>query len=205
MKKRMGTTGFTTIILLIVIAGLGYYTYLNNQAGNKQDPAVKSEQEKLLNYDFEKDYPKTARETVKLHCSYLKNAYNDAFTEDELFIVNKNIRQLFDEELLAVNTEDQQLQGMKDEIQLYKDKKQRFVSFTLAEGSQIQYNTENNIEYAKMKVTLALNIDSTAVSVEEAYILRKDTKGKWKILGWQALNNSSSESKSSESKGDTER
>lgn len=195
MKKRMGTTGFTTIILIIVIAGLGYYTYLNNHAGDNQDTTAKSEQEKLLDYDFDKDYPKTARETVKLHCSYLKNAYNDAFSEDELFIVNKNIRHLFDKELLAVNTEDQQLQGMKDEIQLYKDKKQRFVSYSLAEGSQIQYNTENDVEYAKMKVTLALNIDSSAVSLEEEYILRKDAEGRWKILGWQAVDNSSSKSK----------
>lgn len=194
MKKKMGTTGFTAIIALLVIAGLGYYTYLNNRSKDDQESTKGSETEKLLNYDFENNYPKTVRETVKLHCNYLKNVYNESFTEDDLFIVNKNIRQLFDEELLAINTEDEELQGMKDELQLYKENKQKIVSFSLAEGSQVEYNTENDIEYAKIKVTLVLKIDFSTVSVEEEYILRKDSEKRWKILGWQPMKNSSSES-----------
>lgn len=187
MKKK-GMTGFTTVVLLLVIVGLGYYTYLNDHAGNKKEVPKNSESEQLLNYDFENDYPKTVRETVKLHCNYLKNIYNQGFTEEELFTVNKNIRQIFDEDLLAINTEEEQLQGMKNEIQLYKDNNQKIVSFSLAEGSQVQYNTENDVEYAKMAATLIVKVDTSSVSIEEEYILRKDSEGRWKILGWQIVN-----------------
>lgn len=194
MKKKMGTTGFTAIIVLLVIVGLGYYTYLNDRSEDGQKIKQSSETEKLLNYDFENNYPKTVRETVKLHCNYLKNVYNESFTEDDLYTVNKNIRQLFDEELLAINTEDEELQGMKDELELYKENKQKIVSFSLAEGSQVEYNTENDIEYAKIKVTLVLKIDASTVSIEEEYILRKDSEERWKILGWQPVKDSTSES-----------
>lgn len=197
--KKMGTRGFTTIVLLLMIGGLVYYTYLNDRARNRQEEEQSSETQQLLEYDFANDYPKTVRETVKLHCNYLKNAYNDKFTEDELFTVNKQIRQLFDDELLAINTEDKQLKGLKDEIQLYKDNKQKFVSFALAEGSQVQYNTEDSVEYAKIKVSLIIKVGSASASVDEEYILRKDSEGKWKILGWQRINNPSSEEK-----GDTD-
>lgn len=197
--KKIGTRGFTTIVLLLMIGGLAYYTYLNDRARNKQEEEQSSETQQLLEYDFANDYPKTVRETVKLHCNYLKNAYNDKFTEDELFTVNKQIRQLFDDELLAINTEDKQLKGLKDEIQLYKDNKQKFVSFALAEGSQVQYNTEDSVEYAKIKVSLIIKVGSASASVDEEYILRKDSEGKWKILGWQRINNPSSEEK-----GDTD-
>ena len=197
--KKMGTRGFTTIVLLLMIGGLFYYTYLNDRARNRQEEEQSSETQQLLEYDFANDYPKTVRETVKLHCNYLKNAYNDKFTEDELFTVNKQIRQLFDDELLAINTEDKQLKGLKDEIQLYKDNKQKFVSFALAEGSQVQYNTEDSVEYAKIKVSLIIKVGSASASVDEEYILRKDSEGKWKILGWQRINNPSSEEK-----GDTD-
>lgn len=197
--KKMGTRGFTTIVLLLMIGGLAYYTYLNDRARNRQEEEQSSETQQLLEYDFANDYPKTVRETVKLHCNYLKNAYNDKFTEDELFTVNKQIRQLFDDELLAINTEDKQLKGLKDEIQLYKDNKQKFVSFALAEGSQVQYNTEDSVEYAKIKVSLIIKVGSASASVDEEYILRKDSEGKWKILGWQRINNPSSEEK-----GDTD-
>ena len=191
MNKKMGTRGFTTVILLLVIIGLAFYTYLNNHSGDKREIKKTSEVEALVNYDFENDYPKTVRETVKLHCNYMKNAYNNKFTEDELFTVNRNIRCLFDEELLAINTEEQQLQGLKDEVLLYEENKQKFISFSLAEGSQVQYNTENEKEYAKIKVTLTLRVDSATVSAQEEYILRQDEEGRWKILGWKVMSRGS--------------
>lgn len=192
--KKIGTKGFTTIILLIMIIGLVYYTYLNNTTSNRQGASTETEAEQLLNYDFQNNYPKTVRETVKLHCRYLKCAYNNAFTEDELFTVNRNIRQLFDEELLQHNDEDKQLQGLKDEIQLYADNKQKIVSYSLPEASQVQYNTEDGKEYAKMKVTIGLNVGSDTMSADEEYILRKDENGRWKILGWQAVQKNTTES-----------
>lgn len=192
MNRKTGTKGFTTAILLLVIIGLIFYTYLNNHAGDKQEIKKSSEVEELINYDFDQDYPKTVRETVKLHCNYMKNAYNGKFSEDDLFTVNQNIRHLFDEELLAINTEDQQLQGMKEEISLYDENKQKISGFSLAEGSQVQYNTVNDKEYAKIKVTLILNIDSASVSVPEEYILRQDEDGRWKIMGWKVMSEESS-------------
>lgn len=193
--KKMGTRGFTTIVLLLVIVGLVYYTYLNNNASNRKEVSESTEVQQLLEYDFVNNYPKTVRETVKLHLNYLKNIYNDKFTEDELFTVNSQIRQLFDEDLLEINTQDKQLQGLKDEMLLYKENKQKFVSFSLAEGSQVQYNTEDDVEYAKIRVSLVVKVGSAPASVDEEYILRKDSEGKWKILGWQRTDSSSSEDK----------
>lgn len=191
--KKMGTKGFTIVIMLIVILGLAYYTYLNNNANNRQETSEETETEKLLNYDFESNYPKTVRETVKLHCRYLKSAYNNVFTEEELFTINRNVRELFDEELLKNNAEEDQFQRLKNEIQLYEENKQKFVSYSLAEASQVQYNTEDGVEYAKMKVTIVLKVDSSTMSGEEEYILRKDEQGRWKILGWQSVSKNTTE------------
>lgn len=191
--KKMGTKGFTVIIMLVVVLGLAYYTYLNNNASNRQEASEETEAEKLLNYDFENNYPKTVRETVKLHCRYLKSVYNNDFTGEELFTLNRNVRKLFDEELLENNAEEDQFQDLKDEILLYEENKQKFVSYSLAEASQVQYNTEDGVEYAKMKVTIVLKVDSGTMSGDEEYILRKDEQGRWKILGWQSVNKNTTE------------
>lgn len=193
--KKVNTKGFTMVVFILVIAGLGYYTYLNNQTRKQQDTTSKSEIQQLLEYDFEENYPKTVRETVKLHCKYLKNAYNEKFEEEDLYTVNKNIRKLFDEELLEYNSEDHQLQGLKNDIELYKEKKQKFTSYSLQEASQIQYNTEDGKDYAKTTVTLNFTVDSVVVSAEQEYLLRKDENGYWKILGWQTVKNSSEQNK----------
>lgn len=191
--KKMGIKSFTAIVVLIVVLGLVYYTYLNNKVNDRQETTEETETEKLLNYDFEQNYPKTVRETVKLHCRYLKSAYSGTFTEEELFVINQNIRELFDLQLLQNNDEEDQLQGLKNEINLYAENKQKFVSYSLGEASQIQYNTENGVEYAKMKVTIVLNVDGDTMSGDEEYILRKDKQGRWKILGWQSVNKNTTE------------
>ena len=76
---------------------------------------------------------------------------------------------------------------MKNDIALYTEKKQKITGYSLEEPSQIQYNTEEGKDYAKTTVTLNLSVASTAVSVEQEYLLRKAEDGKWKILGWQTV------------------
>lgn len=190
MTKK-GTKAFIVVIFIVVLIALGLFTYVTNEASDRRDVTTGSEKEILLNYDMTENYPKTVRETVKLHCRYLKYIYSEGlsedFTEDDLFVMNQKIRQLFDEELLEINSPDQQLQDLKSEMALYEVNKQKMVSYTLAEASQIEYNTDNDVEYAKMRVTVAMRMDGASFSVDEEYILRKDTEGKWKILGWQAI------------------
>lgn len=196
-KDAKGTKTFILVVFFLVLAALWYYTYLSNNAPDHQDVTSSSEKEILLNYDMEEDYPKTVRETVKMHCRYIKYVYSDEFikegTEDEVFLMNQQMRSLFDDELLELNSPDEQLQALKDEMALYEANKQKIVSYTLAEASQIEHNTENGTEYAKMRVTLAMTIDGASTTADQEYILRKDAEGKWKILGWQAVQRESAE------------
>lgn len=189
MKK--GTKAFTLVIFIVALFALGLYTYVTNEASGKQDVTPASEKDILLTYDMTDNYPKTVRETVKLHCRYLKYIYNEGwsedFTEDDLFVMNQKIRQLFDEELLEMNSPERQLQALKSEMDLYEVNKQKMISYTLAEASQIEYNTDDDVEYAKMRVTIVMRVDSASLSADEEYILRKDAEGKWRILGWQAI------------------
>lgn len=189
--KKMNNKGFVLLIIVLMMAGLFYYVYLSDNGGNDQNVTASSETERLLHYDFENDYPKTVRETVKLHNKYLKAAYNGSFSEDELAIVNQNIRQLFDLDLLNYNSETDQLAGLKEEIETYQNEKKKIVNFSVAEGSQVQYNTEEGKEYAKIKVTLVLKVEGSSISVDEEYLLRQDEEGRWKILGWQAVKTAS--------------
>lgn len=189
--------GFTIFIFLVAIVALGYYVHLSNKSPDHQNVTENSEKDILLNYDMEVDYPKTVRETVKLHCRYLKYIYSDEFmknaTEDDIFTMNQQMRKLFDEELLAINSPDDQLQALKDEMALYRANKQKIVSYTLAEASQIEYNTQDDAEYAKMKVTVAMTVDGASLVADQEYILRQDEEGNWKILGWQTLQNAKNE------------
>ena len=88
MKKKAGTKGFAIAVVIIAIGVLLFYITLSNRMNNfsgRNNVKNTSEIEKLLNYNFDEAYPKTVRETVKLHCRYMKMAYNNEFSKDELF------------------------------------------------------------------------------------------------------------------------
>lgn len=187
MKKKKTNT-FAPLILLMVIAVLGYYTYLSSHSKTQQEKApVKTDKENLLDYNLEEDYPRTVRETVKLYCKYTKLAYSGKCSDEDLYKINLKMRELLDDELLELNSTDKQLQGLKFDIALYEEKKQKFVSYTLEEASMIQYNTENDKEYAKTKVTFNITVGMSAATVDQEYLLRKDDQGRWKILGWNNI------------------
>lgn len=186
MKKEAGTKGFAIAAIIVVIGVIGFYFAMSNRMSGKQRVKNTSEVEKLLEYDFEDDYPKTVRETVKLHCRYMKMAYNNEFSKEELYDANKKIRELMDDELLSINSEDAQLKSLESDIQFYIDNKQKYVSYTLPEASQIQYNKDNDVEYAKLRVGVIIRVDNATVKGDQEYLLRKDSMGRWKILGWMA-------------------
>ena len=85
--------------------------------------------------------------------------------------------------------------SLKEDIQYYADNKQKIISYSFGEDNQIEYNTEKNIDYAKIKVTVLLRKDSSSAKGQEEYILRKNDNGEWKILGWQAVKDSATEDK----------
>ena len=186
MEKEKGTKGFAIAAVVVVIGVIGFYVTMSNRMSGRQAVKNTSEIEKLLNYDFQDDYPKTVRETVKLHCRYMKMAYNNEFSKEELYDANKKIRELMDDELLALNTEENQLKSLEDDIQFYIDNKQKYVSYTLPEASQIKYNKEDDDEYAKIRVGVILRVDGATVKGDQEYLLRKDGMDRWKILGWMA-------------------
>ncbi len=186
MKKESGTKGFTIAAVIVVIGVIGFYITMSNRMSGRQAVKNTPEIEKLLNYDFQDNYPKTVRETVKLHCRYMKLAYNNEFSKDELIDANKKIRELFDDELLSYNTEETQLKSLEEDIQYYKDNKQKFVSYTLPEASQIKYNKEDDVDYAKIRVGIIIRVDNATMKGSQEYLLRKDSMGRWKILGWKA-------------------
>lgn len=197
MKKK-GANTFTILVFILVIVCLAVYVVISNRTKQTTSGDDASEVEKLLSYDFAEDYPKTVKETVRLHCRYMKCAYNNEFSEDELDKMNQQVRNLYDQELLDYNEESAQLDALKQDIQYYTDNKQKIVSYSFGEDSQIEYNTQDQVDYAKIKVKVMMRVDSAPGEAEEEFILRKNDEGQWKILGWQAVK------ESSEDKGDAE-
>lgn len=186
MKKREMSQ---TIGLLVVVAVVVLFAFFRlTQNAGKQQNATKeqSEMEKLLSYDFDENYPKTVRDVMKLYCRYLEEVYSKDISEKDVETLNRQMRNLYAEELLSYNDEAAQLASLKEEKEAYKKDKKAVVGYIVAEASQIVYDTIEDVEYAKIRVTLNMKIGTSAVGKDQTYVLMKDAVGRWKIYGWAA-------------------
>ena len=191
-RKKKGAISTATLVVILGVLGVLYYIYLTNNSPMELSNVQKTEQEVLMEYDFENQYPKTVRDVVKLHCRYLKYVYNTKeLDEKTLGAINNKMRNLYAEELLTVNNESKQLTNLKEDCKKYQEESKTLISYTLPEASQVKYATRDGQEYAIVELTYNLKIKTVGTSIEESYILIKDSEGKWRILGWQQVESDS--------------
>lgn len=183
MKKfRMALTAF-----LVVALALGAFSYLSNR--NTDTPAEKvsdvSDIGKLTARDLDADYPNTPRKVVDLYSQITKSLYDSKLTDTDLEKLCKQSRKLMSEELLLVNPEDTFLENTKAEIEEFKAAKRVVTSYVLEDSGSVEYFSENGLEYASISVKYYVNDKNGYGKSYEDFLLRKDSNGKWKIVGWQ--------------------
>ena len=84
-KSQVGQAiQFGLILLLAVLVILAVYIRMTNRSKNSARQAEEnmSEVATLKLYNMDDDYPKTARDVVKMHCRLLKCIYNEKLTEE---------------------------------------------------------------------------------------------------------------------------
>lgn len=179
---------YCIILGLLAVVILGFYFYLTNQSKNSDRQAEENmnEAQVLKQYDLEKQYPKSIREVVKLHCRLLKVIYNGNLEEQDMQALNMQARKLFAEELLAENDEEEQFASLQKEVTEFQSAGKVFVNYTIDVEDDISYRTINGAELATLYVTCSIRENGTTNFVEEQYLLKKED-GRWKLLGWQGL------------------
>ena len=184
MKEKKASTLKTVVIaIFFVVIILVYFNSLSNDSSKKRTEKVKTELEQLSTYDMVNDYPKTARDVVKMHCRFFKMFYGETLTDDELYTMNQQIRYLYSEALVDFNDETTNLTNLKKSIEKMKNEEYTYKSYVLPEASQIQYYTQNGVEMASMEVRVTVDMEDSIGYVYVQYVLVKEND-QWKIQAW---------------------
>lgn len=178
------------IIILGVLCALiiGAFAFLANRRPKNIDDGVKmSVVEQLLSRNLNTSYPPTPKEVVKLYSEYTRCFYGETYTEDELDALALKSRELLDYELLQNQTDEQFLQSLKQDIERYKAEGRSISSYSIASAADVEYDSFDGYEWARLSCYYSMKIGSTIVPVHEKYLLRKDFEGHWKIVGWDLV------------------
>ncbi len=176
------------VIIGLVLAAiiLGYYYYLSNRNREAKEETVQiSTVQNVLMRDLENYYPPTPKEVITYYSEISKCFYNEEYTDEELEQLAFKIMELYDDELIENNPDDDYLQALREDIIGMKTEKYTITGFQVSASTDVDFYTDDGREYASLYCTYNLFQGKQSVSSVEKFVLRKDEDGHWKILGWE--------------------
>ncbi|MCM1326293.1 MAG: hypothetical protein NC094_03295 [Bacteroidales bacterium] len=187
MKNK--TTRITIVIICLVLGMLAYYAYLSNRRVSQKAANVKNMVQEVLATDLTKKYPGTVREVMKFYNQIMLCLYRGECTDDEILALGSKARELYDEELLEANPEEEYRTRLLAEVKDYRNKKRSITSSSVPSASNVETFKEDGYEFARIQCSYTLVTDGQGRTLNTVYLLRRDKNRRWKIYGWDAAEN----------------
>ncbi len=185
-KGAKGSTVKVVIIgIILVCIVIGYYYYLSNKEKKDTDEVQKATAvQEALSYNFEKNYPPTPKEVVKLYGQITQCLHNETYTDEEFEKLALKIQNLYDEELIANKTRNQYLEDLKWDIKNVREQEIVISSYAAGASTDVEYYSMDGYSFAKIPCTFTMRKGTFLEVTDEIFLLRKDADGHWKIYGW---------------------
>ena len=187
MKQKQSSTKVVIIGIIMLCLVLGYYYYLSNRNADvkeETDVTVTAVQEVLMK-NLGTNYPPSPREVLKYYGELVKCIHNESYTEEEFLKLAAQAQGLYDEELIANQTQEQYIQDLQWDVNRMKEQKITISSYTPSSSTDVEYFDADGYSWAKLNLTFTLRQGTGLDLVEEVFLLRKDKDGHWKIYGWK--------------------
>lgn len=181
MKKRIVTV---SVVLVLACAIVALYIYID-RSGKKAEESVNSVTEQVLAKNLITNYPPTPYSVAEFYCGIVECIYSADTTEKQLEELVRKERELFDEEFAALNPYDELLASTKEDLKIAKKKKLVFTGYVLDKASNVSKWKKDGREYASIMYQLMSRSDKGSGGSYRNLILRKDSEGNYKILGWE--------------------
>lgn len=177
------------VVMCILVAMLiGFYYYISHKGiAERDDNVTITKSQQVLMRNLESNYPPSPKEVVKYYCEITQCFYNETHTEEEIEALAAQIRRLYDEELIANQTEERYLEDLKIDIISMSGNEMTISSFGLPSSTEVDFFSEDGYDWARLYCNFNLRQKTKIVNTIEQFLLRKDENGRWKIYGWQLV------------------
>ncbi|MCI8337989.1 MAG: hypothetical protein HFH62_04775 [Lachnospiraceae bacterium] len=193
-KKIVGAFAAILVIAALILTG---YFMMNKQAEKKAEESVlpTTEVGKLLAKDLETKYPETPTEVVKLYWRINRCIYNEDTSEKDMEAVLKQLRNLYDNELLQdeKNTYENMLKKLKDDKKKRVDAGQTFLPSVVQKNNALEIVKMDGKDSTAVMTATTIKGKEETTKVYERFVCRRGDDGKWKILGWQQVTQAEAE------------
>lgn len=188
-KKGKFTTQSIIVLMILILAVVGYYCYLVNRSKRSADEKVPTAVENVLLRDLDNNYPPTPKEVIRFYNDIIKCFYNEKCSQEELEALALKARGLYDQELLDHNEWDTYLFNLEAEIQDFRNNNRKISNISLASSMDVEEFTQDGYKFARIRCGYNILQGRESSSSLQVYLLRKDEDGHWKIYGWDLAEN----------------
>ncbi len=185
MKSGAGKGKLIAILALGLILLLTVFYVLANRR-QPTDLTVLTATQATVQRDLESYYPQTPKAVVKYYAELTQCMYDPSNTDKEISELAKQSRLLFDEELRATQTDEDYLNSLHMTINTFRNESRKIISFTTSNSAEVEYRDTANGKLSSLFCVYTMQKDGVNYTDTEQFLLRKDEKGRWKILGWQS-------------------
>lgn len=176
------------IVILFVVAVLGLFIYVNNKPQESiEEEVVISEVDNIVLRNLEINYPPTPKEVLKYYSEITVCLYEENLTEEDLVRLAQTARKLYDADLCAAMTEEEYIESLRADVLEFNSLNVVVSGYTVSSSTDVFFFEQDGYECAKLYATYRLRQGTEYIYTNEVFIMRKDTDGHWKILGWELL------------------
>ena len=184
-KKRVGVA-LLVVAAVLIVGMFAFVAYRTPKSA--EDTTQLTEKDELMYKNISADYPKTPREVVKLYNRYILLLYGsqgEELTEEEIDTLAQQMRGLYDEELLALNSEETQLASLKQELAAYQKDQKVMIQTNVCSSNDVEYIDIGDASGAHVQVSYFVKAGNKEFTrVYQQFLLRRDEQGEWKILSF---------------------
>ena len=183
-STKNGIIRSVVLMVLAAVVILGVFMLFSRRGSDTNTTTEEvelTEVQKITTIDLSKNYPKTPPTVVDLYARTMKVMYKQEYTDDEFQKMASVLAGIFDSEFLAA--QQNWPSGLKNEVD---EKKKDDYSITKYEvlTSDLQEKRDNGEEIANVVAKINLRHGTHTVPYNYLFVLRKDSAGLWKIMGW---------------------
>ena len=139
---------------------------------------------KQLSKNYETDYPSTPKSVVTEYAEITRCFYASDTEESQIRELATQMRQLFDDELIANQSFEDFYNSLRSEIAVYRDKNKVVSSYSVSSSTDVKYDKNEYGSLATLYLSFNIREDGNINRIKEQFVLRQDEAGHWKIYGW---------------------
>ena len=187
--RRRNPARILIVLVILAIAVVGLFFYLSNRARiiDEGKGKIMTPVQEVLARNLDTNYPPTPKEVLKYYSEITRCFYGEEYTDEELVKLALKSRELFDDELVANQTEEQYLSALRMDIDSWKNDKKVISSYSVSSSTDVQEYSYAGYDWAQLYCMYSVRMGTNVAPVQEHFIMRKDAKGHWKILGWELV------------------